>query len=132
MLKSKWFAKAFEAISKPYHKAVERLFSRVFRRQLQVAASRLERLEAEMRGLKQRQMNIELAAVQVKVGAKLSPKGGAWVVVAYTVGEREYVNFYDFRNSNMNALRDFLEKFVKAGMAVRLATPFERAKKEEA
>lgn len=107
-------------------KAVDGLFSRVFRRRMQIVSSKLERLEAELRGLKLRQGNLELAAAQMKVGAKLSPKGGAWVVVAYTLGDREYVNFYDFQGSNLGSLRAFLESFVKAGMAVRLATPFDR------
>ncbi len=109
-------------------KAADLIFSRVFSRRMQTVSSKLERLEAEVRELKARQKILDMASAQMKVGAKLSPKGGAWVVVSYTLGDRDFVNFYDFNGSNLGSLRSFLENFVKAGMAVRLANPFDRSK----
>lgn len=109
-----------------FDKLFKKLFNRVFRREMQGLQSRMERLEGEIKALRARQTTIDVAMGQVKVGAKLSPKGGSWVVVSYPIGEKDYVTFYDFRHSNLGSLRDFLDKFSKAGMAVRLATPFDR------
>lgn len=112
-------------------KLFEKLMKDLVSRQLQSVKSQLERHEAEIKTLRARCANSERALRGMKAGAKVSPMKGSWVFLAYTLGEKDYLVFYDFGKNNIGAIRQMLEKFDKAGIATRLASPFDIPQKKE-
>jgi hypothetical protein len=84
------------------------------------------RLEVDCLAMRQRLNRLERAMKGFHIGAEENPQEGNWVVMAYKLGNRQYVNFYDFRGGNLGPFRDFLDRFRQAGAAVLVKSPFNR------
>jgi hypothetical protein len=107
------------------------LLELLFASELQKLREQLTDLERLHKSNRKRIDRFEDVMDVLKLGADLgtgrTPPNGSWVVVAYELGDRQYVNFYDFGNKNIGALRSFLETFRKAGVATLVKSPFDRS-----
>ena len=88
-------------------------------------------LEGDHLALLRRLQAIELSLRAIHVGGVVDPGGDSWVAIGYKVGDRPFVSFYDCSRMNMGALREFLDRFERGGMAVLVKSPFNRGPKRK-
>lgn len=100
-----------------------------FRREFQDLQQADEQLAKDNPALLRRIQDLELALRGIKVGAVVDPGGGSWITLGYRLGDQAFVNFYDFGGANIGALRDMIDRYEKAGMAVLVKSPFDRTPK---